>query len=570
MLMFLKAIWTGLIPVGLFFVALDFRCKFDRSFRYFGIAQLLLCAMTGIDIWILPDLGDLTLALFWTRLMFIVGCQFALFYFWYMAEVTECVNRALVRALSLYAMVLSASFFTDYLLRIKDGTIVRGPGFDFLFQPFMAACLFGALRLILRRYRIVATAERRMLLYHLAGFIMLFAFGCLDVVFTYYIPRPFFVSFNTFGSLAFGFSVSLIFLERLLLLLKEKEAMNAQLRSAFKEIADTRALKIVGESAAMLNHEVKNFASIIKGNLALLNRDSPEAHGRLELARIQRAADGLEGLSRGILDMPGQLSVRHREICLRRTLEAMLQGSGPPYAAQVKLRWEGPESRLQGDTEKLESAFFNLLKNACEAGARAVQIRCVQTPRVYVISIEDDGAGCTKGQLETLGKAFFTTKRAQGGTGLGLCVARAVFENHGGSLSLYSKNEAGRDETGVLANVVLPKSIQAPAPLITANGVAIYSRTAGMQAKLAAAARNLLLIPCHVRDSGKPEPGLSAKSVLALIENAGREAEPQTLWEAFPRTVRIQPGGFATCHAQTGTVLRQGIFSETFLVDCLQ
>ena len=156
MLSLLKSLWAGLIPLGLLFIALEIRCGFDRFFRYFGIAQLLLCAMTGIDIWILPTARPLEAELAWTRAMFVVGCLFALFYFWYMAELTRQESRAFTRVLSAYALILSALFATDALLRISGGAIVRGWGFDFLFQPFMALCLFGALALILPDSRIQA------------------------------------------------------------------------------------------------------------------------------------------------------------------------------------------------------------------------------------------------------------------------------------------------------------------------------------------------------------------------------------------------------------------------------
>lgn len=569
MLIFLKVAWAGLIPIAIFFIALDLRTKFDRSFRYFGIAQLLLCAMTGIDIWILPGMHQPLGELFWTRAMFIVGCQFALFYFWYMSELSEWVNMAFIRVLSAYALLLSLLFLTDAMLRYGDGGVVRGLGFDFLFQPFMALCLFGALALISRKFRRAAAPERRVLLFHLAGFLMLFVFGCLDVTFTYYIPKPYFVSFNTFGSLSFGFWMSFIFLERLLLLLKEKEAMHGQIRSALQEVADSRAMKMVGESAAMLNHEIKNYVSIMKGNLLLIDPAGMPPETKGELDRIKRAATGLENISRGVLDMPNIFSLECREILLPALIEDILKRNFAPERERFSLGWVAPGARIAGDAVKLEQVFLNLLKNACEAGARSIRVGCVQTQWSYVISIEDDGKGCEPKHLDEMGKAFFTTKRRTGGTGLGICVSRAIIENHGGSLSFYSKNGLGQGRTGLIANAVFPRPAPSlPPPSPNGRRIAVFSRVPEVRARLSSTVRNLFLVPEELPELGAPAENRPADSIVVVAEEDTLAERTDVLRAGFSRTIRVRPNGFARCLGASGESIDEGIFSEEFLAIC--
>ncbi len=67
------------------------------------------------------------------------------------------------------------------------------------------------------------------------------------------------------------------------------------------------------------------------------------------------------------------------------------------------------------------------------------------------VEVRDEGIGIPPQDLPRMGEAFFTTKKAQGGTGLGLYVSRAIVEEHAGSLTFHS--EAG---CGTTVAVTLP------------------------------------------------------------------------------------------------------------------
>src|SRR5690606_24899974 len=127
LLLLLQIVCSSLIAVGFLFLLIDLRTKFDKSFRYFGIALLLLCAMTGIDLWIIPGVASPAEALYWNRVMYIVGCSFSLFYFWYMSEMTESVNVRYIRAIGLMAFALCLAFFSDRMLILRDGKVHSGP-----------------------------------------------------------------------------------------------------------------------------------------------------------------------------------------------------------------------------------------------------------------------------------------------------------------------------------------------------------------------------------------------------------------------------------------------------------
>jgi two-component system nitrogen regulation sensor histidine kinase NtrY len=118
----------------------------------------------------------------------------------------------------------------------------------------------------------------------------------------------------------------------------------------------------------------------------------------------------------------------------------------------------GGEVTLQADTDQLEQALINLVRNAVDAtleagGGGEVTIRWLTRSGKLHILVEDEGPGL--GDTGNLFVPFYTTK--PGGSGIGLVLSRQIAEGHGGSLVLESRG-AGQ---GVRARLVLPTVLRA-------------------------------------------------------------------------------------------------------------
>ena len=112
---------------------------------------------------------------------------------------------------------------------------------------------------------------------------------------------------------------------------------------------------------------------------------------------------------------------------------------------------EGDVLELDADSDQIEQALINLLKNAVDAslpGNGEVRIRWQQSRIELSIEIIDSGSGLPNS--ENLFVPFFTTK--PGGSGIGLVLARQIVEAHGGSLTLENREDA----KGCVARVILP------------------------------------------------------------------------------------------------------------------
>ncbi|WP_199699049.1 ATP-binding protein [Oleomonas cavernae] len=67
-----------------------------------------------------------------------------------------------------------------------------------------------------------------------------------------------------------------------------------------------------------------------------------------------------------------------------------------------------------------------LIENSRQAGAHRVRLSALVAPEAVTLLVADDGSGIAPGDRARLFEPFFTTRRAQGGTGLGLPIARSL------------------------------------------------------------------------------------------------------------------------------------------------
>ncbi|MEN9717581.1 MAG: hypothetical protein RIQ99_459 [Pseudomonadota bacterium] len=107
----------------------------------------------------------------------------------------------------------------------------------------------------------------------------------------------------------------------------------------------------------------------------------------------------------------------------------------------------------------LRRAVRNLVSNALRYGQRA-RITVMHEPGQVLIRIEDDGPGIAPDDLDRMLEPFTrgepSRNSATGGAGLGLTLARAIAEQHGGALTLTNRQTSVGQSSGLTATIVLP------------------------------------------------------------------------------------------------------------------
>ena len=212
--------------------------------------------------------------------------------------------------------------------------------------------------------------------------------------------------------------------------------------------------------AARVAHEVKNPLAAIKALSTHLARNSADAKiaERLgivasEADRLQSIVDGFLTFSRGLGDLRLE-AVRPYEIA--RELSLLLE----TRLAEQQLSMEviGDERlELTADGRKLRQALLNLVLNAMHAsppGARITVTVVFTKDDVARIRVIDRGAGMAPEVLERIRRPYYSTR--EGGSGLGIAVARGVIEQHGGALRYDSVKGQGTTATIELPPVATP------------------------------------------------------------------------------------------------------------------
>jgi two-component system sensor histidine kinase SenX3 len=115
----------------------------------------------------------------------------------------------------------------------------------------------------------------------------------------------------------------------------------------------------------------------------------------------------------------------------------------------IEVRPAGAGADLVGNPRQLASALGNLVENAVkysDAGS-TVQVEAVVDGSWVELVVRDQGIGIPARDLDRIFERFYRVdkarSRATGGTGLGLSIVRHVATNHGGTVSVESREGEG-------------------------------------------------------------------------------------------------------------------------------
>jgi signal transduction histidine kinase len=210
----------------------------------------------------------------------------------------------------------------------------------------------------------------------------------------------------------------------------------------------TRALEGI---AARLAHEVKNPLAAIKGLSTHMSRNAedPKVAERLaivaaEADRLQAIVEGFLSFSRGLEDLQLGPVVPY---ALARELVVLLETRASDVGVSLEVKGS-EELVLNADGRKLRQSLLNLVLNAMQASpaGETVTIEIAKCcGGAACMKVIDRGLGMTPEVLDRIQRPYFTTR--EGGTGLGVAIARGLIEQHGGRLHFDSRPGKGTTVT---------------------------------------------------------------------------------------------------------------------------
>jgi PAS domain S-box-containing protein len=213
---------------------------------------------------------------------------------------------------------------------------------------------------------------------------------------------------------------------------------------------------------AMLGHELRNPLAPIRNAVSLMQRlpELPPSVGRLreildrQVVQMTRLVDDLLDAGRVAT---GKIVLKRDEVDYRDVVLMSVEAAQPLLEARHhRTEVELPQSALliNGDSARLTQVLQNLLNNAAkymEEGGRIVLAIRVDD-RHCITTVSDEGRGIAPEDVERIFTLFYQQDRTSSrdaGLGIGLSLARALVEAHGGRLAASSEG-TGRGSTFTL------------------------------------------------------------------------------------------------------------------------
>lgn len=197
---------------------------------------------------------------------------------------------------------------------------------------------------------------------------------------------------------------------------------------------------------SIVSHELRTPVALIKGYASTLRRDDARWDREIfndSLAVIEEEADRLAHMIDDLLDasrlQAGGLTINRSDISLpllaKRTAERF-----QPQAGQHTLIVDFPEAFpvILADETRIEQVLSNLISNALKyAPAGEIRIQGQARPKQVIVCVSDEGPGIDPRDMPHVFDRFYRADdavRKTKGAGLGLYLARAIVEAHGGRI----------------------------------------------------------------------------------------------------------------------------------------
>ncbi len=241
--------------------------------------------------------------------------------------------------------------------------------------------------------------------------------------------------------------------------------LNDQLKT---ELDAKEHMASLGQASSEFIHDLRNPLTVICGYVGLLMRQirdtentaSSEDQQRLTLEYLEQLEENVQRcqeMSQTWREISSQESASTNPVSLDQVLlqvTKMISQIASEQNVNVSLQPTEPVT-IQGNELQLFRALHNIASNALQAvphdGSGRLQLELTTPQEHAVIHIEDNGPGIAPEQLERVFTPYVSSRKQQGGMGLGLFIARKILEAHNGSVQLKNKPEGG-----LRATITLP------------------------------------------------------------------------------------------------------------------
>jgi len=237
---------------------------------------------------------------------------------------------------------------------------------------------------------------------------------------------------------------------------KEKKKLEAQLQQAHK-------METIGTLAGGIAHDFNNILYSIIGYTELALDDTEKrTHLHDNLQEVLIAAKRAKDLVKQILTFSRQVDREPKPLKIQIVVQEALKliRSSLPSTIEINRDIDNSCRLVMADATQIHQVVMNLLTNAYHAmedqgGKLDVTLKEVDldlddlqdltmpTGPYVCLTVADTGTGIDKYVMDRIFEPYFSTKKKDKGTGLGLAMVHGIVKSYGGKIKVYSEPGKG-------------------------------------------------------------------------------------------------------------------------------
>src|SRR3954468_13835850 len=266
-------------------------------------------------------------------------------------------------------------------------------------------------------------------------------------------------------------------LEALVRDVSERKKLDDETRDIYQQLLQAEKMAALGQTVSGVAHELNNpLATILSWAERLAERTTLETPVRRGLETILSEAERAARIVRNLLTFARKRQTTRAMVdvnqVVRETLALRAYEQRVTNVAVIDALAAGLPN-VFADGHQVQQVLLNLMINA-EQGMVSANGRGILVVRTWhdadqesvVLEINDDGPGIPDDLQPKIFDPFFTTKDVGKGTGLGLTVAYAIVQEHGGRIRLESRPNGG---AAFYVEMPVPGAKLLPAPVARAR-----------------------------------------------------------------------------------------------------
>ncbi|KYG90869.1 hypothetical protein A0U40_17520 [[Bacillus] sp. KCTC 13219] len=204
-------------------------------------------------------------------------------------------------------------------------------------------------------------------------------------------------------------------------------------------------LKLAGEIAAGVAHEIRNPMTVVSGFIQMMNEDQQSPYQaytgiiQSEIERIDLIISEFLVLSKPLAEQKSTLDLSEILQDIATFFELQLE----QRQIQLIQHFNRNSLFIYANNNQIKQVFINIVKNAIEAIEKdgTITLICQNDERFAYIKISDTGEGIPQHLIDYVFEPFYTTKAT--GTGLGMMISNKIIREHGGVILIESEEHIG-------------------------------------------------------------------------------------------------------------------------------